>query len=417
MELKVIKNDSQYHSMLQEAERLVSLDPERDTEDAERLELLSVLIEDFEKRNYFFDVPDPIDAIQFRMEEQGLRQVDLAPLLGGSRSRVSEILSRKRPLSVAMIRSISAGLGIPYQVLLSEQNTGSNSRKAMTTEEKEEWDKFPIKEMVRRGWINLDLTSKINSLAKETTENILKTFLTQIYENDVVPAHFRRTFRGNASTDEKSFYSTLAWSARVLQRAKQSLKVYKRFDPSELNGEFFVEIARLSRLVDGPRKVGDILAEKGIALVIEPKLPNTLLDGAAMLSKNGLPVIGMTLRYDRVDYFWFTLLHELAHIWKHIDSSDETFIDRVENTLQHSVIEKEADRIARDALIPRAVWKRSSAYLNPSPESIEKLAEQLSINPAIIVGRLQKDYENYSMFRDMLGQNSVQSLFPELSFT
>ena len=416
MELKVIKNDSQYHSMLQEAERLVSLDPERDTEDAERLELLSVLIEDFEKRNYFFDVPDPIDAIQFRMEEQGLRQVDLAPLLGGSRSRVSEILSRKRPLSVAMIRSISTGLGIPYQVLLSEQNTGNNSRKAMTTEEKEEWDKFPIKEMVRRGWINLDVTSKINSLAKETTENILKTFLTQIYENDVVPAHFRRTFRGSASTDEKSFYSTLAWTARVLQRAKQSLKVYKRFDPSELNGEFFAQIARLSRLVDGPRKVEDILAEKGIALVIEPKLPNTLLDGAAMLSKNGLPVIGMTLRYDRVDYFWFTLLHELAHIWKHIDSSDETFIDRVENTIQHSVIEKEADRIARDALIPRAIWKRSSAYLNPSPESIEKLAEQLSINPAIIVGRLQKDYENYSMFRDMLGQNSVQSLFPELSF-
>ncbi|MFI5420134.1 MAG: type II toxin-antitoxin system HigA family antitoxin [Nitrososphaerales archaeon] len=118
MEIRVIKSDSQYHSMLREAEHLVSLDPNPASNEAEQLELLSVLIEDYEKRNFPFNLPDPIEAIEFRMMEQGLRQVDLAPLLG-SRSRVSEILSRKRPLSVPMIRSISVGLGIPYEILLS----------------------------------------------------------------------------------------------------------------------------------------------------------------------------------------------------------------------------------------------------------------------------------------------------------
>jgi HTH-type transcriptional regulator / antitoxin HigA len=416
MEPKVIKNVSQYHSMLREAEFLVSMDPDRDSEEAERLELLSVLIEDFEKRNFLFDTPDPIEAIQFRMMEQGLRQVDLVPLLG-SRSRVSEILSRKRPLSVQMIRSISAGLGIPYEVLLSERDADRDLKKAKINEGKYEWGKFPIKEMARRGWINLDTVSRGSSTTKKAAESCLKAFLTQVYENTAAPVLFRRTFRGDVLNDEKSFYSTLAWSARVLQRAKQSSKEYKKFDPSELNDEFFVRIARLSCLIDGPRKVIDVLADKGIALVIEPKLPNTLLDGAAILSESRLPVIGMTLRYDRIDYFWFTLLHELAHIWKHINSPDEAFIDRIETTLESSIVEKQANRIARDALIPRAIWKRSHAFMNPSRESILKLAQELSIHPAIIVGRLQKENENYSMFRDMLGQGSIRSLFPELSFS
>jgi HTH-type transcriptional regulator/antitoxin HigA len=414
MEIRVIKNDTQYHSMLREAEHLVSLDPNPDSREAERLELLSVLIEDFEKRSFPFDVPDPIEAIEFRMNEQGLRQVDLAPLLG-SRSRVSEILSRKRPLTVPMIRSISTGLGIPYEILLAERSTGPHSKSAKIDEEKYDWDKFPIKEMVRRGWINFDAPSKITSSIKKAAAESLKTFLQQAYNNAAAPSLFRRSFRGDI-LDEKSFYSTLAWSARVLARAKQLEKKYKKFDPSTLDEEFFVKIARLSRSPEGPRKVIGVLGAKGIALVIEPKLPNTLLDGAAMLSENGMPVIGMTLRYDRVDYFWFTLLHELAHIWKHISSSDEAFIDRVENTSPSGLAEKQANRIARDALIPRAIWKRSQAFMNPSRESILQLAELLSIHPAIIVGRLHKENEKYNMFRELLGEGSVQSLFPEITF-
>lgn len=416
MEPKVIKNFSEYHSMLQEAERLVALDPDPVSEDAERLELLSLLIEDFEKRNFQFDVPDPIEAIEFRMMEQGLRQVDLVPLLG-SRSRVSEVLSRKRPLTLQMIRSISAELDIPYEILLSERNSNQNLKETESSKEKHDWDKFPINEMARRGWIDIDTTSKIISSTKKTAENSLQAFLAQVYDAASVPALFRRTFRGDILDNEKSFYATLAWSTRVLQSANQLAKDYKKFDPCELNEEFFAQIARLSYLPDGPRKVFDVLAEKGIALVIEPKLPNILLDGAAMLTESRLPVIGMTLRYDRIDYFWFTLLHELTHIWKHINSPDEAFIDRIENTLQNSILEKEANRFARDALIPRAIWKRSPAFMNPSRESILKLAEDLSIHPAIIVGRLQKDTERYDMFRDMLGQGSVRSLFPEISFS
>jgi HTH-type transcriptional regulator/antitoxin HigA len=415
MEIRVIKSDTQYHSMLHETERLVSLDPVPGSEEAEKLELLTVLIEDFEKRNFPISVPDPIEAIEYRMMEQGLRQVDIAPLLG-SRSRVSEILSRKRPLTVPMIRSLSTGLGIPLEILLSERGKAKKADAENTAEPIYDWDKFPIKEMARRGWINIEATPKLVASTKNAVENSLKKFLNQVYENAAAPALFRRTFRGD-TLDEKAFYSTLAWTARVLGRAKQSSDQYKKFSPSNIDEAFFTKVAQLSRLQDGPRNVIKLLAEKGIVLVIEPKLPNTLLDGAAMLTESGIPVIGMTLRYDRVDYFWFTLLHELAHVWKHISSADEAFIDRIENSSSNAILEKQANRIARDALIPRAIWKRSPAFMTQSRQAILQLAKELSIHPAIIVGRLQKENEKYDIYRDMLGQDSVRSLFPEVSFS
>src|SRR5262249_12263623 len=161
--------------------------------------------------------------------------------------------------------------------------------------------------------------------------------------------------------------------------------------------------SQLSWFDSGPALVEEFLGKHGIIFLVEPRLPNTLIDGTALLTENGTPVIGLTLRYDRVDYFWYTLLHELAHVWKHLNSVNETFIDRVENSESTASVEKEANRIARDALIPRAIWKRSQAFLAPTPESIRKLADNLHIHPAIVVGRLHHETGRYESFRELLG--------------
>lgn len=120
MELKVLKNEAEHKTALQEAERLVALDPPTGTAQGDRLELLALLIEDYEKRAFQFDALDPIEIIEFRMSEQGLRQKDLVPMLG-SRSRVSEVLGGKRPLTVQMIRALSSGLGIPADALIGRE--------------------------------------------------------------------------------------------------------------------------------------------------------------------------------------------------------------------------------------------------------------------------------------------------------
>jgi len=400
MEVRVIKSEADHRIALGEAERLVSIDPEAGSAEAERLELLTVLIEDYEKRHFPIDTPDPIEAIEFRMAEQGLRQIDLAPLLG-SRSRVSEILSRKRPLTVQMIRSLSAALGIPLETLMAERPR-VDSRDAA---EDIDWKKFPAKEMEKRGWLD-----PFKSVSASSVEARVEAFLRSVMHNSASPALYRRNFRGD------TYFSTLAWTARVLVRAKPLEGQYGKFEPQRLDSKLFRDLAQLSVFNDGPLRAIDRLAGCGVAVIVEPKLPNTLLDGAALMTENGLPVIGMTLRYDRVDYFWFTLLHELTHIWKHLLSPDEAFIDRVENADSTLKAEKEANRIARDALIPKVIWERSLANLVPSVSNIEKLATELHIHPAIIVGRLQRESGHYERFRNLLGQDSIRTLFPELRF-
>lgn len=118
-EPKIIKTDEQYHAYLAEVDRLAADDPAPGTPEGDRLELLAKLVEDYEKERFPFERPDPIEAIRFRMEEQGLRQRDLAPLLGG-RNRASEVLGRKRPLTVAAIRALSDALHIPADLLVRE---------------------------------------------------------------------------------------------------------------------------------------------------------------------------------------------------------------------------------------------------------------------------------------------------------
>ena len=123
MEVQIIKNKSQHEKYLAEIERLIGLDPKPETPDANRLDLIATLVEKYEKENFPIDWPDPIEAVQFCMEEQTLRQKDLIPYIG-SRSKVSEVLSRKRPLTLPMIRALNKGLGIPVDILLQEAENG-----------------------------------------------------------------------------------------------------------------------------------------------------------------------------------------------------------------------------------------------------------------------------------------------------
>lgn len=119
MELRIIKTEEQHRRYLQEARRLAKADPEPETSDGARLELLAKLIDDYERERFRFRRRDPIEAILFRMEEQGLRQADIAAIVGG-KNRASEILSRKRPLTLSMVRALHEKLGIPSELLIRE---------------------------------------------------------------------------------------------------------------------------------------------------------------------------------------------------------------------------------------------------------------------------------------------------------
>ncbi len=122
MVIRIIKTKAQHQAALKEIARLAHLDPARESGDGLRLELLAKLVEDYEAKRFAFSKPDPVDAILFRMEERGLRQADIAPALGG-KNRASEVLARKRPLTLPMIRALHAKLDIPPELLIREPPT------------------------------------------------------------------------------------------------------------------------------------------------------------------------------------------------------------------------------------------------------------------------------------------------------
>jgi HTH-type transcriptional regulator/antitoxin HigA len=116
---RIIYTDTEHHDALAELDRLMEIDPESGTPEADELELLALVLEDYEKARWPIGLPAAVDAIRVRMDQQGLNQHDLEPYIG-SRARVSEVLAGRRTLSLRMIRALHKGLGIPLEVLIQE---------------------------------------------------------------------------------------------------------------------------------------------------------------------------------------------------------------------------------------------------------------------------------------------------------
>lgn len=119
MDIRPIHTEADYQAALKEISALMALDPGMDSPDGDRLDVLATLVQAFEAKHYPIDLPDPIEAIKFRMEQGGLSIQDLEPLIGKS-NRVYEVLGRKRPLTLPMIRRLHKGLGIPAEVLITQ---------------------------------------------------------------------------------------------------------------------------------------------------------------------------------------------------------------------------------------------------------------------------------------------------------
>jgi len=124
MEIKPIKTETDYHAALKEIERLFAAVP--DTPEGDRLEVLATLVEAYEEQHYRIPLPDPIEAILYHMESRGLTRCELEPFIG-SRARVSEVLNRKRPLTIAMIRKLCKGLRISAEVLIQPYRAMKNA--------------------------------------------------------------------------------------------------------------------------------------------------------------------------------------------------------------------------------------------------------------------------------------------------
>jgi len=394
MDIKIIRNEMDYHSALAHLSTLMEAAP--GTPEGDELELVSLLLENYEKENFPIGLPDPIEAIKFCMEQQGLTRKDLEQYIG-SQSKVSEVLNKKRPLSLAMIRALHVGLGIPAEVLLREPGRNLDGPKY-------DYHDYPFAEMFKRGYF------KSFNGALQDAKQYAEELLEELFANFQGRASQRVYCRNSeGQLDERAME---AWQARTLELAsEQELPPYSQ---NNLTPEFIRDVVKLSNLSAGPALAKELLQKRGIPLVILAHLPQTYLDGACFKSPSGRPVIGMTLRHDRLDNFWFTLAHELAHVYLHLENGDVAFFDDTGLGASQTCNpqEIEANDLAASLLIPEETWNREKHNII-SKRGIGAFADQLGISAAIVAGRLRWEANNYNKFDELLGHKAVRKLFTD----
>ncbi|MFC1989508.1 helix-turn-helix domain-containing protein [Chloroflexota bacterium] len=401
---KIIKTEEDYNLALSRIDRLMDVKP--GTTEFDELELISTLVEIYEDKHFPISMPDPISAIKFRMEQLGLNQQDLVAFIG-SRSRVSEVLNRKRNLTLAMMRALNKGLGISPDILLREPD-------AFFPEDvpQLEYDKFPIKEMAKKGWI-----LKIPDLAIHSEEIIRELIRNAGGMKSVECCLFRKSksARENAKNDP---YALMSWCLKILEIANSN-ELPSQYVEGSINDSFLRDIAKLSYFENGPFLAKEYLEKHGIHLITLPHLSKTYLDGAVIFPPNKGPVIGLTLRYDRTDNFWFCLLHELAHLSKYLGiNGDGLIIDdfdlrKYDDKKEIDSIEQQADLLAQEALIPSEAWEEIDLQEEKMPEQLQilELANKLKIHPSIIAGRIRYERNNYRKFSNLLGHGCVRKHF------
>jgi HTH-type transcriptional regulator / antitoxin HigA len=332
------------------------------------------------------------------MEQQGLQQKDMVPYLG-SQSKVSEVLNRKRPLSLAMIRALHGGLGIPAEVLLQKPGTEIPARRYDPQD-------YPFAEMFRRGY--LPFPGSLRE-ARLRAEALLVEFFAIL--GDAEPEHVfcRRT---DHAPDANAL---IAWQAQALHLAQA--EALPDYCPASVDEPALRALVQQSCFRTGPQNARELLNRWGIHLVVLRHLDKTYLDGASFLAPWGRPIVGLTLRYDRLDNFWFTLLHELAHVRLHLDRAGLAFFDDTQHIQADPADsrEREANAFAQEMLISAEVWerKRSDLLTNPSEQVVRQISETLRISPAIVAGRIRWETRDYGLLGSLVGARRVREQFVE----
>jgi HTH-type transcriptional regulator / antitoxin HigA len=332
----------------------------------------------------------------------GMSQTDLAEKLNMKPQQVQRYEATDyMGASLARLVEVSRALGVKTSETFEVDKRAGGSIFVWRDADDVVWSQLPYKEMIKRKWFTMARNAKPLDCAKQY-------FLQAAGPQFATALHRKKMRSGNVPNE----YALLAWQARILERAR-NLAARGALAKFNLHDRWVTELVSLTKREDGPARARQLLAAKGIALVIERHLPESYLDGAAMLGDEGRPVIGLTLRYDRLDNFWFVLLHELGHVYLHLfDGLRYDFFDE-EGASNDDSIEREADKFALDALIPEALWDQCLSRFAISEEAVRIDADNLGIHPSIIAGRIRKERNNYTILNSLIGQDQVSSQFED----
>jgi HTH-type transcriptional regulator/antitoxin HigA len=391
MNIKPIKTEQDYARALQRISEL--MDAQEGSDELDQLEVLATLVEQYEAIHYPQDLPDPIEAIKFFMEQKDLTQTDMIEYFG-SKAKTSEVLNRKRPLSLSMMRKLVNGLGMPACIFLQDE-------KVDLAVDTIDWSAFPLKDMLKKDYFP-GFSGNLG-LLKERAEEELRSFISSVQQGFALKPALMKTTAHNSINKDVNYYALWAWQVKVLQQCEaQSIEKYH---DSAFDNAAMQQLVKYSFLDNGALLAKAFLAKYGIHFVIEPHLEQTYLDGSAFLTPQGNPVVALTLRHDRLDNFWFTLLHELAHVYLHLNKERTTIIDSDLNPNSSDKVEQEANQLAQEVI---GLSDHSLMGITQYAQ-VASLAKQHSISPSIVIGQVHRVQKNYTLFRRNL--KKVKYLF------
>ena len=330
----------------------------------------------------------------------GRTQTDLAHELGVKPQQIQRYeTSQYHSASLARLIEISNILDVHVESLFDLDDKSKSGEYSWKNVDAFDWRRLPAPEMINRGWFDV--------APDQDTIPALKAYFRRVANPFFAQTFHRTKVRSGGSLNE---YALLAWQVRVLELAREAVE--KKNIPRFVWDERWVkDLVPLTRLDDGPRQVVDALAEHGIVLITEDNLSQTYLDGAAMLNDDDRPVIGLTLRYDSLDRFWFVLFHELGHVFHHlVNLSRYDFLDDDE-VESGDRFEKEADDFAVKYLLPSEVWEQCSSRKTVSEEAVREDAEKFNLSTSIIAGRIRRERKDYKLLDSLIGACVVSSHF------
>lgn len=340
--------------------------------------------------------------IREQMELRDWTQEDLAEVMGITPKHLNIILREKQPLTLEIARLLGevfetsaqywVNLDASYR-LWKEQ--GKSIKEQAAEVRRMIFERMPINDMVKKGWIKpYDTNEELSEQVKDFWG--MKTFDFSMLDTQLLPCLTRKS---EAYNQFNASYA-LTWYQMACNVA--SSKKVKAYDKKRLK-QLYEEIHSYTFTEGGINKFLDDLNNAGVIFFVLPHLNKTYLDGAAFFSAKN-PVIVYTGRYKRIDNFWFTVAHEIAHILKHIDDKTPFILDNF-SSVERNKMEDEANILAGEKLMHNEVYEYLEPYLDYlTTTKVEECSAKYEVHPSIIIGKLTHDgkisYKNQKLYNE-----------------
>ncbi|MEP1034410.1 HigA family addiction module antitoxin [Ekhidna sp.] len=335
----------------------------------------------------------PGHFIKEQMDIREWTQTDLADILGVTLKHVNKILNDKQSISLEMAKILGEvfdtdakywiNLDTSYRLWLDQ----TKSEKEVFAEMKADaFERMPIKDMVNKGWIQSFKT-------KSEMEAVILDFwgwdkLNFGELDKLIESEFCLTRKSEAFSQFNEYYKITWYQMAKVVSKSYSVPKYNKKALTELYNrinEFTIEDNGISNFL---KKLQDV----GVIFFVLPHLQKTYLDGAAFFNEKN-PVVVYTGRYKRIDNFWFTIAHEIAHVLKHLDSKKHFILDNLKDKEDsQDPREVEANDLAGDKLKHNEILEYLEPHLNYlTTDKVEECSEELTIHPSVIIGKLAKE--------------------------